>query len=53
MDKRKVAGEIVGKARKPRSDKGIKRPWKKAPGVGEDNGNKEDDVAYQKRSRRG
>ena len=46
VDKRKVAGEIVGKARKPRSDKGIKRLRKKAPGVGEDsnNGNKEDDA---------
>jgi hypothetical protein len=45
VDKRKVAGETVGKARKPRSDKGIKRPWKKAPGVHEDDGNKEDDGA--------
>ena len=45
VDKRKVAGEIMGKARKPRSDKGIKRPQKKAPGVGEDNGNEDDDGA--------
>ena len=47
VDKRNVAREIVGKARKPRSDKGIKRLWNNAPGVGEDldNGDKEDNVA--------
>ena len=33
--KRKAAGEIVGKARQPRSDKGTKRPQKRAPGAGE------------------
>ena len=45
VDRRKAAGEIVGKARKSRSDKGVKRPRKKAPGVGEDNGGEEDDGA--------
>jgi hypothetical protein len=38
MTKRKEAGETVGKARQPRSDKGIKRPRKKAPGAGEGSG---------------
>ena len=33
--KRKAAGEIVGKPRQPRSDKGTKRPRKSAPGAGE------------------
>ena len=35
VSKRIAAGEKVGKARQPRSDKGVKRPWKKAPGAGE------------------
>jgi len=45
VDKRKAAGEIVGKARKLRSDKGIKRPQKKVPEVGEDDGDEDDDGA--------
>jgi hypothetical protein len=45
VEKRKAAGEIVGKVRKSRSDKGIKRPRKKAPGVGEDDGEDDDDGA--------
>ena len=35
VSKRIAAGEKVGKARQPRSDKGVKRPRKKAPGAGE------------------
>jgi len=35
VDKRIAAGETVGKARQPRSDKGVKRPQKKAPGTSE------------------
>jgi hypothetical protein len=38
VDKRRAAGEIVGKPRQSRSDKGTKRPRKKAPGVGEGTG---------------
>ena len=38
LDKRRAAGEIVGKPRQPRSDIGTKRPRKKAPGVGEGEG---------------
>ena len=45
VDKRKAAAKMVGKKRQPRSDKSIKRPQKKAPGVGEGDGNKEDDRA--------
>ena len=45
VDKRKAAGEIVGKARKLRSDKGIKRLRKKVPEVGEDGGNEDNDGA--------
>lgn len=35
VDKRIAAGETVGKTRQPRSDKGTKRPRKKAPGASE------------------
>jgi hypothetical protein len=45
VSKRIAAGDTVGKARKPRSDKGIKRPRKKAPGVDEGDSNEEDDGA--------
>jgi len=45
VSKRIAAGDTVGKARKPRSDKGVKRPWKKAPRAGEGNGDEEDDEA--------
>jgi len=45
VNKRRAAGEIVGKARQPRSDKGTKRPRKKAPRVGEGAGAGEDDGA--------
>jgi len=38
ISKRIAAGEKVGKARQPRLDKGVKRPWKKATGAGEDDG---------------
>ena len=41
MNKRREAGETVGKPRQPRSDKGIKRPRKKAPGAGEGSGDDE------------
>ena len=36
INKRKAAGETVGKPRKKRSDYGTKRPRKSAPGEGED-----------------
>ena len=45
VSKRIAAGETVGKARQTRSDKGIKRPWKKAPGAGEGEGDEEGDGA--------
>jgi hypothetical protein len=35
VNRRREAGETVGKPRQPRSDKGLKRPRKKAPGAGE------------------
>jgi hypothetical protein len=38
VNNRREAGETVGKARQPRSDKGLKRPRKKAPGAGEGTG---------------
>jgi hypothetical protein len=50
LDKRREAGEIVGKPRQPRSDIGAKRPRKKAPGVGEVNaGEGEPPAKKQKR----
>ena len=42
VDKRIAAGETVGKARQPRSDKGVKRPRKKAPGASEGASEKDD-----------
>ena len=42
VNKRRAAGETVGKERQPRSDKGTKRPRKKAPGVGEGTDERED-----------
>ena len=49
VNKRIAAGETVGKPRQPRSDKGIKRPRKSAPGAGEGSGDNEE--APQPRSR--
>jgi hypothetical protein len=45
VEKRRAAGETVGKPRQPRSDIGKKRPRKKAPGVGEGVGDGEDEKA--------
>lgn len=45
VDKRKAAGETVGKKRQPRSDKGIKRPRNKASGVGDSDSDKDKDEA--------
>lgn len=42
VNKRIAAGETVGKPRQPRSDKGIKRPRKSAPGAGEGSGDNEE-----------
>jgi hypothetical protein len=47
--KRKAAGEMVGKKRQPRSDKGIKRPRKSAPGAGEGSGDEEGAPPAKKR----
>jgi hypothetical protein len=52
VEKRKSAGETVGKARKSRSDKGIKRPQKKAPGVGEDDGDEDDGAPPAKKQKK-
>jgi hypothetical protein len=50
LDKRRAAGEIIGKPRQPRSDIGTKRPRKKAPGVGEGD---DDDAPPMKRQKKG
>lgn len=51
VNKRKVNGETVGKARQPRSDKGIKRR-KSTPGVGKDAGDEEDGAWPVKKQKR-
>lgn len=45
VETRRAAGETVGKPRQRRSDIGTKRPRKKAPGVSEGAGEREDDGA--------
>ncbi|EDR15662.1 uncharacterized protein LACBIDRAFT_320606 [Laccaria bicolor S238N-H82] len=50
VSKRIAAGEKVGKARQPRSDKGVKRPRKKAPGTGE---GEDDGAPPAKKQKRG
>jgi hypothetical protein len=45
VEKRRATGEMVGKPRQRRSDIGTKRPRKKAPGVSEGAGEREDDGA--------
>jgi hypothetical protein len=50
INKRKAAGETVGKARQARSDKGTKRPRKSAPGAGE--GGDEDGAPPAKKQRK-
>ena len=45
VNRKREAGETVGKERQLRSDKGIKRPRKKAPGAGEGAGDEGDDGA--------
>jgi hypothetical protein len=51
LDKRRAAGETVGKPRQPRSDIGTKRPRKKAPGVGEGAGDDDEAPPAKKRKR--
>lgn len=50
LDKRRAAGETIGKPRQPRSDIGTKRPRKKAPGVGEGD---DDDAPPTKKQKKG
>ena len=50
VNKRREAGETVGKARQPRSDK---RPRKKAPGVGEGAGDEGDEAPPAKKQKVG
>ena len=49
VEKRRAAGETIGEAREPRSDKGTKRPHKKAPGVCE--GDKNDALPAKKQKK--
>ena len=51
VNKRTAAGETVGKARQPRSDKGTKRPRKKAPGAGDGDGEDEGAPPAKKQKR--
>jgi hypothetical protein len=50
LEKRRAAGETIGKARQPRSDIGTKRPRKNAPGVGE---GEDDDAPPAKKQKKG
>ena len=51
VNKRIAAGETVGKARQLRSDKGTKRPRKKAPGAGDGDGEDEGAPPAKKQKR--
>lgn len=52
VNKRIAGGGMVGKARQPRSEKGISRPWKSMPGTGKGAGDKEDGALPAKKQRR-
>lgn len=51
LEKRRAAGETIGKPRQPRSDRGTKRPRKMAPGVNE--GVDDDDPPPAKKQKKG